>query len=58
MQEIPLKPEKTFYSEGDKKLEQVAKKGCGVSILVDIQNLIRHGTEKTALSDPAFRELS
>lgn len=44
MQQIPCKPGKphVFYCDGDRKLKQVAQRGCGVFILGDMQNSIGH----------------
>jgi len=33
------------YQEGGQTLEQVAQRGCGIPILGDVQNLIRHDPE-------------
>lgn len=37
--------------EGSQKLEQVAERACGASILADIQNMTGH--EQPYLADPA-----
>ncbi|KAK4824797.1 hypothetical protein QYF61_019465 [Mycteria americana] len=44
----------TFYCESGQTLEQTAQRGCGVSILADIQNPTRHTSEQPALADPAL----
>ena len=52
--EIPLKHNKPlFYCEGGQTLEEVAWRGCGVSILGDIQNPSGHGPGQPALAAPA-----
>lgn len=46
---------RTFaYLKGVQTLERVAKKGCGVSILEDVQNRARHVPGKPALVHPAL----
>lgn len=46
IQAIPLKHlNVTFYYKGDQVQEHIAKKGCGVSVLGDIQNLAGNGPE-------------
>ncbi|KAK4811097.1 hypothetical protein QYF61_016383 [Mycteria americana] len=41
-----------FYCEGGQTLEQVAQRGCGVSVLGDIKNPTGCGPEEPALVDP------
>ncbi|KAK4832344.1 hypothetical protein QYF61_021873 [Mycteria americana] len=54
-QEIPFKHmKKLFYHEGGETLQKVAQRGCGVSILEDIQNWTKHSPEQPALADPAL----
>jgi len=43
-----------FYCKHDQTLAQVAQRGCGVSILEDIQNLTGRGPEQRAVGDPAL----
>lgn len=44
-----------FSCKGDRTLEQVAQRECGVSILRDIQNSTGQGPEQLALGDPDLR---
>lgn len=54
MQYIQIKnKEKGFYSESVQRLEEVACRDCGISILGYIQNLNGYITEQSALVDPA-----
>ncbi|KAK4822670.1 hypothetical protein QYF61_019037 [Mycteria americana] len=43
-----------FYCEDDQTLEQIVHRGCGVSVLEDIQNLTVHGPGQPAPADPAL----
>jgi len=43
-----------LYCEGDQALAHVAQRGCGVSLLGDIQNLPGHSPEQPALGYPAL----
>lgn len=42
-----------FHCEGDQALEQVAQRGCRISILRDIQETPGHGPGQWALGGPA-----
>jgi len=48
-----LNMRKNFYFEGDRALEQVAQRGCGVSFSGDIQYPPGRGPVQPALGDPA-----
>ena len=52
--EIPLKHENSFCCDGDCIPEQVAPRGCGVSVLGDIKNPTGHGPGQPALVDPTL----
>ena len=49
----PEQEEKILHSEGDGALEQVAQRGCGVSLSGDIQDPPGRGAVQPALGDPA-----
>lgn len=52
---LHLKIRKSFFSrKGDRVLEQVSRRGCGVSILGDNENLIRYSPNQPAVPDPAW----
>jgi len=42
-----------FYCEGDQTPQQVAQRGCGVSVCGAIQSLTGHGLVQPALGGPA-----
>jgi len=46
-----------FYSESDQTLEQVAQRGCGVSIIGNSHNLNGHSPEQPGLADSALQGL-
>ncbi|KAK4831197.1 hypothetical protein QYF61_015929 [Mycteria americana] len=46
--------ENIFHHEGGQALAQVAQRGCGISILGDIQSPAGHGPEQPAVADPAL----
>lgn len=48
------KPHTFAYLKGAQTLERAAKKGCGVSVLEDVQNTARSGPGKPALVHPAL----
>lgn len=51
-QEITFEHQETLsYCEGDRALVQVAKVGCGVSILGDTQKPSRHGPAESAVGE-------
>ncbi|KAJ7412564.1 hypothetical protein WISP_95664 [Willisornis vidua] len=50
-QEFPPEHEKELHSEDDQALEQVAQRGCGVSLPGDIQKLSGHNLEYLSLGD-------
>lgn len=53
-QEIPSDKKKIlFYSEGGQALEEVAQKGCGASIFVDIKIPTGHCAGQPALAEDA-----
>ncbi|KAK4805788.1 hypothetical protein QYF61_000394 [Mycteria americana] len=53
-QEVTLEHQETmFHCEGDRALEQVAQKWCGVSRLGDIEKLSGHGPGQPALASRA-----
>lgn len=57
VQEILFKHKWTknwFYCKCDQTLEQVAQKGCGISILADLQTPSGHDPGQAALADPAL----
>lgn len=45
---------KNFYFEGDRALEQVIKKGCGISFSRGVQNLQGCDSVQLALSECAL----
>jgi len=52
--EIPVgHKEELLYSEGDGALEQVARRGCGVSFSRPSENLPGRGPVQPAVGDPA-----
>ena len=52
-QELPSEDETLFQRESDWTLAQVAQRGCGVSILGDIQKSSGHSPRKSSLGGPA-----
>jgi len=54
-QEFPFKNKKDLiYWEGSWTLQEVAQGSCGVSILGDIKNPTKHGSEQPALTVTAL----
>ena len=52
-QEAPPEHQETFfYCEGGQALEQVAQRGCGVSILGEVQKLTGRSPGQMALGAP------
>jgi len=52
-QEIPFEHKKTcLYCEGGQTVEEVAQKGCGISVFGDTQHPAGHGPGQSALCDP------
>jgi len=52
-EEIPSEHEEELHSEGDKALDKVAQRGCGISFFGGIQDPTGRGPVQPALSDPA-----
>lgn len=48
---IPIFKNIYFYCLIGQIVEQVAQRGCGISILEDIQNMTGHGLEQSAVAD-------
>lgn len=47
---------KVFYCEGGQTQNQVAQRGCGVSISEDTQNPTGHSEGQTPLGGPCFEQ--
>lgn len=52
--EIQENPFKLFHCEGHQTLEQVAQRGCGVSVLGESQNMCGHNLGQPTLVDSAL----
>jgi len=53
-EEVPAEhEEELFHSEGDRALDRVAQRGCGVSFSGDIQEQPGLGPVQPAVGDPA-----